>query len=203
MRIGVFGGSFDPVHLGHLILAETVRESASLDLVRFVPAATSPLKPGGPTASGRQRLEMLDLATGGHPNFAVSSIELDRGGTSYTVDTLEQMASEDPSVELFLLIGADSLEQFGKWREPRRICELAIPLVAARRGARADLQMLAPFVSAERYETVARHVIEFPWIEISSTELRGRVAEQQSIRYRVPASVEAYIAHSGLYRDPV
>ncbi len=199
MRIGIFGGSFDPPHLGHLILAETARGSVGLEKVVFIPAAQSPLKPHGPVASGRQRREMLDLATAGNPHFEVSVIELEREGISYTVDTLEQLARKNADAEWFLLMGADSLEQFGKWRSPERICELALPLVAARRGSSTGLEALAPYVSVERLAAIRARAFEFPWIEISSTELRECVRQHLSIRYRVPAAVEAYIENAGLY----
>ena len=105
MRIGIFGGSFDPIHVGHLMLAEHCREQAELDQVLFIPCAQQPHKKDGAFGSNRQRTEMIDLAIGGHPSFLRSSIEIDRGGVSYTVETLEQLTKENPEDELFLMLG--------------------------------------------------------------------------------------------------
>ncbi len=203
MRIGIFGGSFDPVHYGHLILADVARETAGLDRVLFVPAARSPLKPDPPVARDRQRLEMLGLALAGNPAFETSDIELQRDGISYTVDTLESLRQDHPESELFLLIGADSLEQFYLWKDPRRICELAIPLVAARHGSTADLGLLAPLVDQPRMEQIEKFAFEFPRVEISSTRLRERLATGKSIRYRLPRSVESYIENAKLYATDI
>lgn len=201
MKLGIFGGSFDPVHFGHLMLADAAREAAGLDQVIFVPADISPLKPDGPRAKDRQRLEMLQLALGGNESFTLSEMELKRDGISYTVDTLEQLHAERPDDELFLMVGADSLQDFGKWKDTRRICELAIPLVAARHGSSANLDRLSEFVNADRLAEIKAHAFEFPIIELSSTELRQRVAAGQSIRYRTPRAVECYIQNAKLYRD--
>jgi nicotinate-nucleotide adenylyltransferase len=200
MRIGVFGGSFDPVHYGHLILADMAREAASLDQVRFVPAAISPLKKSGPVATPRQRLEMLDLAIGGNPAFQVDKRELDREGVSYTVETLEQLNQENPDDELFLIVGSDVLPQFHRWRQPARILELAIPLIGARRHSEIDFDCLAAFTGPARLARIREHAFEFPWIEISGTDIRQRVAAQKSIRYRLPRAVECFIENARLYR---
>src|SRR5262249_55888086 len=129
MRLGLFGGSFDPVHYGHLLLAETCREQCRLDAVWFVPAAVPPHKQARELSSAENRVEMLKLAIAGNEAFSVYQMEIERGGVSYTVDTLEQLHAEDPTRELFFLMGADSLADLPTWRNPRRICELAIPLI--------------------------------------------------------------------------
>lgn len=201
MRIGIFGGSFDPVHTGHLILAEQVREQAELDEVWFVPSAVAPHKLEGPRGTARQRREMLEIATAGHPAFRISTMELDRGGTSYTVDTLRQIRTERPEDGIFLLIGGDSLRDLPTWREPGAICELAMPLVYARPGSHVDFGVLRPFVNAGRLEAIAAHAIHARQIDISSTDLRERIRSGRSIRYLVPRGVEAYIRQAGLY-DP-
>jgi len=201
MKLGIFGGSFDPVHFGHLVLAERAREAAGLDKVLFIPAATSPLKPGGPVATDRQRTEMTQLAIGGNEAFQLSDIELKRDGVSYTVDTLETLSVEHPGDELFLILGSDSLADLGQWKSPQQICQQAIPLVAARRGTSPDLNQLSEFVAAERLKQIEKYQFEFPWIEISSTELRRRIADGKSIRYRTPRSVECYIHNAEIYRD--
>jgi nicotinate-nucleotide adenylyltransferase len=204
MRLGIFGGSFDPVHFGHLLLAECCREQARLDDVWFVPAAISPHKHEGPAASPSQRIDMLRLATGGHEAFRVSTIEIDRGGISYTVETLEAIHHEHPDAELFLLMGADSLADLPTWREPQRICELAIPLAVCRAGAAApNYAALAPFVSHERLEAVIAERVEMPAIDLSASDLRRRAAAGKSLRYRTPRGVEKYIESQGLYRSEV
>jgi nicotinate-nucleotide adenylyltransferase len=201
MRLGLFGGSFDPVHYGHLLLAESCREQCQLDEVWFMPAATPPHKQTHALSSAAQRIEMLELATGGHPSFRVSRIEIDRGGVSYTVDTLAALKADDPQRELFFLLGADSLEDLPNWREPARICELATPIVVSRPAASAvDFNVLAGLTSDERLETFRRSQVEMPLIDLSSSDIRRRVAAGQSIRYRTPRAVETYIQTHGLYR---
>jgi len=201
MRIGIYGGSFDPVHLGHLLVAECCREQCRLDEVWFVPAATSPHKQHIVAAEAHYRVEMLKLAVGGHESFRVSSVEVERGGVSYSVDTLEQIHAEDPSHELFLILGADSLAELPTWREPRRICELALPVVVRRAySPEPDFSVLAEFMSAERVGSAQAAQVSMPAIGISSSELRDRIAASRSIRYRTPRAVEKYIETHGLYR---
>ncbi|MEX2118291.1 MAG: nicotinate-nucleotide adenylyltransferase [Pirellulales bacterium] len=201
MRLGLFGGTFDPVHYGHLLLAELCREAAGLDTVWFVPAAVPPHKLDRELAPAAQRVEMLELAIGGQESFAVGTMEVDRGGVSYTVDTLAAMAAEYPGSELFLLLGADSLRDLPTWREPGRILELATPLVARRSGAaQVDFDCLAPLVPPARLAEFRRHQVDMPLVELSSSEIRRRVAAGLSIRYQTPRAVEKYIQHAGLYR---
>src|SRR5262249_32930148 len=133
MRLGLFGGTFDPIHLGHLILAEQCRESCGLDRVWFVVAGAPPHKPGGRTAVAH-RLEMVGIAIAGHSAFAVSDIEATRPGPHYSVETLETLRQDHPDEELFFLIGADSLEDLPSWREPERIARLATIVVVNRPG---------------------------------------------------------------------
>ncbi len=181
-------------------MAEYCRDQAGLDRVFFVPAAMSPLKPVGPQASDRQRIEMISLAIAGNDNFELRSDEIVRGGVSYTADTLQSFRDEFPEDELFLIIGADSLEDFSRWRDPERICQLAIPLVVARHGHDAKLGQLKPYLTKNAMRRVSTEQIEFPLIEISSTEIRDAVQAERSIRYRLPRSVEKYIQSNGLYR---
>jgi nicotinate-nucleotide adenylyltransferase len=191
MRLGVFGGSFDPVHFGHLLLAECCREQIGLDRVWFVPTAAQPHKLNGPVASAAQRLDMLRLAIGGHSAFEVSTLELDRGGVSYTVETLEAVRREQPAAELFLLMGADSLCDFPTWREPARICELAIPVAVRRAGAaEPDYAQIAGLMSATRLAEIERFRVEMPAVDFSASDIRRRVAAGSSIRYRTPRAVE-------------
>jgi nicotinate-nucleotide adenylyltransferase len=201
MRIGIFGGSFDPIHVGHLILAEHCREQASLDQVLFIPSAQGPHKKNGAVGSDRQRVEMVDLAIGGHPSFLRSSVEIDRGGISYTVDTLEQLVQEHQEDELFLLIGGDSLNNFHTWKDPEKILSLAMPLVMARPGEGAvDFGLLADYVSPDRLAEVKALAITTPLVDISSTAIRDAAAEEKSFRYLTPRSVERYIQTQKVYQ---
>jgi len=206
MRIGVFGGSFDPVHVGHLLLAECCREQAGLDRVLFVPAATQPHKQDRRLAAPEHRVEMLRLATGGHPAFAVATLEIERGGVSYTVDTLTALAAAQPDAELCLLLGPDALAGLPTWREPEQIAELAT-LVGVEREALDDLRGaataagLATLLGAERLAAVLESRVRMPAIGIRASDIRAAVAAGRSIRYRTPRAVEAYIAAHGLYRS--
>jgi nicotinate-nucleotide adenylyltransferase len=203
VRIGIYGGSFDPIHLGHLLVAETVREQLALDSIRWIPAYQSPLKQATPPTSATARLEMLRLAVADHPHFTVDDRELRRAGISYTVDTLRELHAEQPEVEWFLILGADSLTDLGKWKEPTTICQLALPIIVARGGhPLPSLDDLAPFMPPSRLALVATHTVTMPQIEISSRELRGRAAAGKSLRYRLPASVETYIRTRQIYRAP-
>lgn len=185
MRVGVFGGTFDPVHVGHLAIALAALESAKLDRILFVPARRSPLKERDPLASTDDRYEMLRAATRGEPRFAVSRVELEREGPSYTVDTLEALAHEG---ELFLILGSDALADLAKWRSPDRIRALATLLVARRPGA--------PEPDADS----GARSFDAPCLDISSRELRARAGRGLSLRYLVPEDVWRHIQRRGLYR---
>lgn len=201
MRLGIFGGSFDPVHYGHLLLAECAREQLALDEVWLMPAAVSPFKVGRTQAPAKARLEMLELALAGSDHLRASPLEIDRGGVSYTVDTLAEIAARQPDAELYLLMGADALRDLPTWRESQRICELATPAVVRRGGsAQPDFSGLAAIVSAERIEAIRAAQVQMPLIELSSTDLRARAAAGQSLRYRTPRAVEKYIETHRLYQ---
>ena len=189
MRLGVFGGTFDPVHQGHLILAEKCREQGKLDRVLFIPAARPPHKQEHPLTPFHQRVEMLSLAIAGHSAFAIDELERDRPGPSYTVVTLEELGRKHPGAELFLIVGADSLRDLPSWYSPARIAELASFLIVPRPGSPMNA------VSGIKYEAV-----ESPLIDISSRDLRRRVAEGRSIRFMVPRAVEVYISEKALYQ---
>jgi nicotinate-nucleotide adenylyltransferase len=193
MRLGLFGGTFDPIHLGHLILAETCREAAGLDRVWFVVAGAPPHKPGDRTAVA-DRLEMARIAVAGHSSFEVSEIEAKAPGPHYSFQTVEAIQQERPGDELFFLIGADSLAELPSWRQPERIAALATIVVVNRPGAAATA---IPDLGSQ-----ARSIIPviMPSIGIASHDLRRRVAEGRSIRYLVPRGVEAYIQAQSLYR---
>lgn len=200
MRLGLFGGTFDPIHYGHLILAEQCREQVPLDRVWFLPAGDPPHKRGHELTPARQRMEMIEMAIAGHEAFELSTLEVDRGGTSYTVDTLEQLRKKDPARELFFLIGSDSLADLPLWREPRRIAELATLVVVMRPGSPLpDWGELVPLLGEEQVAGLQEHVVAMPLIDISSTDLRRRVSEGRSIRYLLPRAVECYTKEQGLY----
>jgi nicotinate-nucleotide adenylyltransferase len=201
MRLGLLGGSFDPVHYGHLILAESCREQCRLDAVWFVPAAVPPHKQNQNLSSAAARIEMLKLAIGGQETFNVYTGEIDRGGVSYTVDTLQHLHDEQPERELFFLMGADSLADLLNWREPEKICSLAIPVVVRRAGApEPDDAILSRLMSPDRLALAREHRVEMPTIDLSASDLRRRVAAGKSIHYRTPRAIEKYIEAHSLYR---
>jgi nicotinate-nucleotide adenylyltransferase len=202
MKLGIFGGSFDPVHYGHLLLAESAREQLALDQVWFIPAAVAPHKQNRTAeATARQRIEMLELAIAGHEAFRISTIEIERGGVSYTVETLQAIQDQLPDAELFLLMGADSLSDLLNWREPARICELAWPVVSRRADApEPDFSILAHLVSPARLMALDALRLDMPIIQFSSTDLRARAESGRSLRYRLPRAVEQYIHAQQLYR---
>jgi nicotinate-nucleotide adenylyltransferase len=201
MRIGLFGGTFDPVHLGHLLLAECCREQAALDAVWFLPAAVPPHKQQCELTPAPQRIEMLELALGGYLAFSICRHEVDRGGVNYTVETLAALRQENSADEFFLLLGADMFHDLPHWREPARICELALPVAVRRAGEPPlDFNVLQGTATAERIEAMRRDAVEMPAIGISASDLRRRVAAGQSIRYRTPRAVEKYVETHGLYR---
>ena len=206
MRIGIYGGSFNPVHLGHLIAAECCREQAQLDRVLFMPAATPPHKQGQLLADAADRVAMLTLAVGGHEAFAVSTIEVDRGGVSYTVDTLAVLAQRHPHDTLVLVLGPDALAQLPTWREPQTIADRC-ELVAVERERLDDVAAiardagLADLLGQERLAALIAARVRMPAIGLRASDLRAAVAAGTSIRYRTPRAVEAFVMSHGLYRD--
>ncbi len=200
MRLGILGGSFDPIHLGHLLLAECCREQRRLDAVWFLPAAVPPHKQDHELTPGAQRIEMIELAIAGNPAFSVCRHEVDRGGVNYTVDTLAHFQEEDSSRELFFLMGADMFSDLPNWRSPARVCRLALPVVVRRPDtAPVDFACLSEIVPSERLDLIRQHQVEMPEVGLSSTQIRRLVSQGHSIRYRVPRAVEMYIQSQGLY----
>lgn len=200
MRVGIFGGTFDPVHYGHLLLAETCREQCRLDQVLFLPASIPPHKQQWHLTPAERRVEMLRLAIAGHEAFSVSELEVRRGGVTYTVDTLTAIREQQPQDELFFLMGADSLRDLPTWRDSARICSLAVPVVVRRRDTpEPDLGALADMVPPARLEEIRRHQVQMPLVDFSSTAIRQAVAGGRSIRYQTPRAVEMYIRTQRLY----
>ncbi|WP_437205033.1 nicotinate-nucleotide adenylyltransferase [Planctomicrobium sp. SH664] len=198
MRLGIFGGTFDPIHLAHLILAETAREACQLDEVWFVPTFVSPHKEGLAATPPAARLEMVKFAIAGHPQFRVSDLEVKRRQVSYTVDTLREIHTRHPEHELFLLMGADSLGDFLTWKEPQQILQLA-KVVAVNRGR--GVPDPANVIAALGNEAVERiQTIDMPLIGISASDIRHRCETGQSVRYLTPRSVEMYLQQHRLYQ---
>jgi nicotinate-nucleotide adenylyltransferase len=185
--VGLFGGSFDPIHHGHLLVAQAVVEALGLEALRFVPAREQPFKIGRHSALPEQRARMVSLAIQGEPRFALERIEIDRPGPSYTVETLRELKRREPTRTFALLVGADAARELPQWREAEALPGLARITVLARPGA--------PFPElpwpVEQVRT--------PAIDISATEVRRRVAEGRSIRYWVPDAVAEMIRAEGLY----
>jgi nicotinate-nucleotide adenylyltransferase len=195
-RVGVLGGTFDPVHNGHLHIANALRRALALDSVLWVPAGRPPHKADQIVSSDRDRLTMLNLALAGSPIDEISTIDIDRSGPSYTADTLEILAERFTPARLYFLMGEDSLRDLPTWHDPERILRVAELAVAARPGVDADLETVA-----RQVPTVRKRVRVIPMEEmvISSSEIRRRVKENQSIQGLVPPTVEAYIHQHGLY----
>lgn len=186
MRVGIFGGTFNPIHLGHLLLAETAREALSLDRVLFIPAGQPPHKRMPGLLDGAARLRMVQLAIKDHPGFAAFDLELRRPGPSYSIDTVTALTRVLPEAKLFLLIGQDMLGvRWAAWNELTRLCTVA---VARRQGSRRA-----------RTERLIRW-LDMPLMSIASSDIRARVAAGRSIRYLVPAPVERYIRRHRLYQ---
>jgi nicotinate-nucleotide adenylyltransferase len=185
---GLLGGSFDPVHHGHLIAADRAAEALGLARVLFIPCARQPLKACGPVAAADDRKAMLELAIAGHPGFAVEPLELQRPGPSYTVDTLRALNARWPSERLVLLLGADAAAELPRWRAVAEVARLAEVAALTRPGA------------PEAAPGLVRHIVAIPAIEISASEIRARCLAGKSIRYLVPDGVADYIVRKGLYR---
>jgi nicotinate-nucleotide adenylyltransferase len=190
--IGIFGGTFDPVHTAHLLLAESAREELALDALIFMPANIPPHKIDGRAITPADcRVEMLRIAIADNPCFSLSTYEIDCRGVSYTVETLKWLRAERPGAELTLLIGGDAARDFGTWRQPEEIARLARLAVWERPGIPLPPEVLPG---------VGYHTLSAPLVEISSTDIRERVARGRSIRYRTPRPVIDYINQHGLYR---
>ena len=192
MRIGVLGGTFDPPHVGHLLLASDAREALNLDRLVFVPASTQPFKvESPPIASAQDRLEMVRLAIADDAFYVVDDTEIGRKGLSYTVDTLDHLANRNPGAQLFLLLGEDTLAGFEKWKNPDRICEIAA-LAVMRRGGSSG-----PAIQTGRAGVTT---VSTRRVDVSSTEIRERLRAGKTIKGFVPESVERFIDARGLYR---
>jgi nicotinate-nucleotide adenylyltransferase len=192
MRIGLFGGTFDPVHLGHLRAAENAREALGLDRVALVPSAVPPHR-GEPATAAADRLEMSRLAAATHPAFEAWDVELRRAGPSYTVDTVRWVCGERPGDDFVLIVGADTWPEMTSWRDPERLFSMVEVGVAERPGSPLP-ELRPPFPSSRRV-----HRVDGPSLPICATAIRARVAAGRSVRYLVPEAVRQYIEARRLY----
>jgi nicotinate-nucleotide adenylyltransferase len=210
--VGILGGSFDPIHLGHLRSAEEVREALSLERVYFVPANQPPHKPERRLADGRHRLAMVERAIADNSSLRVSSIEIDRGGTSYSIDTLASFATIEPNAALYFIVGIDTFGEMQTWKDAVRLFELASVVVTSRPPRSIDrsiehLPVAAreafcydPATLSYRHRSGTRLLfLPITGIDVSATAVRERVRRGQSIRYLVPAEVERYVREHQLY----
>lgn len=200
MKTGILGGTFDPVHTGHLTLAHSVREQLGLDNVLFVPAGRPWLKVGSAVTDPAHRLAMVRLAVAGMPDFRVSTMEIERPGPSYTVDTLTELRGEmKPEDELYFILGWDNLMELPKWRRPAEIIRLACLAAVPRVGYPVpDLKKLETSIPGVSDRAV---LLDKPLVNISATVIRDRVRRRLSIRHLVPEPVDRYIQTHGLYRE--
>jgi nicotinate-nucleotide adenylyltransferase len=199
VRVGIFGGSFDPVHRGHLEPVAEVAGRLGLERVEFVVSRVSPFKPEGPRADARHRIAMLALGLAGRPDFRVSFAELDRDGISFTVDTVRMFESQIPADRLYLLLGTDALAGFSRWREPGEIVRRCRLAAFVRDGFEAEDVSNRPDLAPFRDSFL---IFDSVRVKISSTDVRRRIVRGESIAGLTPPGVEEYIFKQGLYRAP-
>lgn len=192
MTVGLFGGSFNPPHVAHLVVAEVVRAQFGLDEVWWIPNATPPHKPNDELAAVQHRLAMTERTVEGNPAFRVCGVEVERDGVSYTVETLRVLQDQHPDTDFALILGSDSLDHFADWHRPDEIAE-RVPFIVYKRPGAIESVADPRFVNDVRYAAA-------PVMEISGTEVRARRRAGRSIRYLVPEAVRAYIDTHDLYR---
>lgn len=200
-KIGIMGGTFDPIHIGHLILAENAQDQFGLEKILVMPSGNPPHKRNRKgRADNEQRIEMVRRAIEGNPHLELSLEEMNNSGYTYTKETLERITSENSDCEYYFIIGADSLFSFDTWYEPQRICELCVLLVAIRDNV--DLKAFEEKAEEVRQKYHARLLmLRTPNIEVSSHDLRSWIRDKKSVRYFLPDSVISYIQEEGLYQE--
>ena len=198
-RVGILGGTFDPIHVGHLMTAEAVRDEYHLDKVIFIPAAVPPHKQNQDGTEAMHRYVMTGLATCSNPNFEVSDIQMNRPGPSYTIDTIRELLERfGEDTEFYFITGADAIQEIHTWDRIEELLEMCHFIGASRQGCLPDVnQIKASFGELGKRKI---HRLETPELEISSTDIRNRIKKGYSIKYIVPTAVEQYIYKQGLYR---
>lgn len=197
-RIGILGGTFDPVHFGHLLIAENAREQFHLDEIWFVPTGVSPHKNTETVSGSRHRLEMLRLATAANPGFRINEFEIGSGETSYTYRTMEHFHALYPDTSFYFIMGADSLFLLEQWRKPEVICQNCT-ILAAVRDSKNEKELLAQISYLKRLFQAEIYLLNTPNFYVSSHEIRSRAAAGQTIQYLVPDEVAAYIREHKIY----
>jgi len=192
-RLGILGGTFDPIHSGHLILAEQLKDELKLQKVIFIPSANPPHKENHPVSPAKDRLKMVKIAIQDNPDFLISDIELRRGGKSYTIDTLARLVKFYKDSELFFLLGSDAIDELPTWKEPDKIFQKVKVVIALRPGF-DRINQKNRFVQKSL-------VVPINGLNISSSQIRERIREGKSIRYLVPPGVEKFIRSKKLYRS--
>ena len=200
MKVGLMGGTFDPIHIGHLLVAEEARLCLEFDEVLFIPTGNPWMKAGTPLSPAHHRLNMVRLAVASNPFFHASSIEIDRPGPTYTVDTLAQLREGgDNEDSFYFIVGVDSLSGLRRWKEPERVLDLCTMVVVPRPGhPTGDMSFLESICLSESEKVLT---LNGPLVDVSGTDIRSRVAMGQSVRYQVPEEVESYMARCDLYRE--
>ena len=199
MKTGILGGTFDPVHLGHITIAEQVRDELDLDEVLLMPAGMPMSRPGAEVTSARQRLAMVEIAVENRPRLKASAMEIERGGPTYTVDTLEELRkSGNEDDEVFFVVGSDSLELMGSWKEPERIISLCTVVVVPRPGYRHSISEMERIIPGLPEKIID---LKGPYLDISASQIRQRVKDGKPVGHLVPEGIEDYIKSHHLYRS--
>ncbi len=200
-RVGIMGGTFDPIHIGHLILAECAYEQFQLETVQFLPSGNPPHKADREDgAADEERLDMVSLAIRDNPHFSLDAEEMRRTGLSYTSDTLTALRERHPDAAYYFIIGADSLLSFDSWHEPESISRNCVLLAAVRNGFSVS-EMERKMKELHKCYGTEIHLLHTPYMDISSTDLRDRIREGRSLRYYVPDAVREYIEKKGIYSE--
>lgn len=199
-KTGIMGGTFNPIHFGHLLLAEQAMEVYDLDEVLFIPSGNPYMKDAEPIVDGNIRAHMTNLALAGHPCFRMSFIELDREGPTYTYETLEVLKKANPDCTYYFILGADSLLTMETWKNPERIFKNCVVIASVRgTGTEEKIRKIATHLIYEYQADV--HILPTRFIDLSSSEIRHRIADGKSVRYMLPEKVREYIYENGLYRN--
>lgn len=198
-RVGILGGTFNPIHMGHLLMAEQAKDEFALDEVLFIPVGNPPHKDLSHTVPDKDRVTMTELAIQDNSAFSVDLFEIQKQGTCYTYETLQHFAIQNPDTDYYFILGADSLFYFHQWRHPEAICKYSTVLAAVRDNQDMEAVLLKIEELNQLYHT-KMYPLQMPSIALSSTDIRRRVYEERSIRYRVPEKVEQYILEHHLYR---